>query len=82
MNDIPILGWVCLGSIVFMVLGLYLSLFAAWRRKDQKPPDEAIQGNRIINALRKPWAREDSDWEKLHSQAEQLRKDRRSPPQE
>jgi len=80
MNEIPVLGWVCLGGLVFFVLGLYLSLFAAWRRKNQQTPKDAIPGERLLNTLRQPWAREDADWEKLHSQTEELRKDRQNPP--
>jgi hypothetical protein len=81
MNEIPLLGWVCLGSIVFMVIGLYLSLLAAWRKKDQNSQSRPMQGTQIINTLRKPWAREDAEWEKLHQQTEKLRINDPSPPQ-
>ena len=82
MKDIPILGWVCLGAIIFMVIGLYLSLWTAWRRKDQKQSPPAGQGERIINSLRQPWAKEDAEWEKLHDQTEKFRKNPPPPPGE
>jgi len=74
MKDLPILGWVCLGFLLFMVLGLYLSLFSAWRRKDHNQPQAPGPGQQIINTLRDPWAREDAEWKKLRHQTEELRK--------
>jgi hypothetical protein len=80
MKEIPVLGWVCLGGIIFFVLGLYLSLFTAWRRKNQQSPKNEISGEHLINTLRQPWAREDAEWEKLHKQAEELRKNNQNTP--
>ncbi len=80
MKDIPLMGWICLGSILLMVLGLYLSLFTAWRRKNQKPPSDGMDGQELINTLRQPWAREDAEWERLHRSTEQFRKNPPPPP--
>jgi hypothetical protein len=82
MKDIPVFAWVCLGGILFMVLGLYLSLFTAWRRKNQHPPTHPSSPDKLLNTLRQPWAREDADWEKLHQQTEKFRKEPPDQPEQ
>ena len=80
MNEIPLLGWVCLGSIVFMVIGLYLSLLAAWRKTDQNSQSRPMQGTQILNTLPKPKGPGKNQRGKKHPKKKKNPKKKTTPP--
>jgi hypothetical protein len=69
-NTISLGAWIIIGLFALMIIGLNLSLLAAWRNKDKNQPG---LWQDIAGALRHPWQQEEQQLDELSRRAKEIK---------